>query len=311
MSSEHSASAVWRILACALRSRFRHEGHRIPGRPYALLRRAICRQVRSASSILTARQTHLRGTLISAQLEQPLLIASAKEYLEPILRYLDIPVYLGDQVLSLKPFPRIDRQSAKEIVVQDGELKLSLVVVADHNGRAEVDIESMELQGKAVPGVRGHFSIGGPLSAYQHGFMLARVPVSTIFRIGGDLDCPLLRPTAGREALISESQSVVQRCVSLADRAVAEYIAATPSLADQFSSLFQYIVATSRWELGALATIRSYGSSNRVTLKSVRDESKSCEVCFCQEKHDRATMEAIRPGKGRCATLHGSTTPKG
>jgi molecular chaperone HtpG len=239
-----------------------------------------------------------RGTVVSALLDEAIIIASAQQYLEPICRYLEIPVYLGDQILSLKPFPRIEREPAKRIVVQDGGVKLSLVVTADHNGRAEADIEGMELQGRVVPGVRGHFSIGGSISAYQHGFMLARVPVSTIFRIGGNLDCPLLRPTAGREALISESQSVVQRCVSLVDSAIAEYIATTPGLADQFSSLFQYIAATARWELSELATIRSYGSNNRVTLRSLRDESKNTEVCFCQEKHDRATMEAIK-GQGK------------
>jgi molecular chaperone HtpG len=236
-----------------------------------------------------------RGTTIRATVSEPVSPDAAANYLTPIVQYVDFPVNLNGRLLSQQPFPSVAREGAEFISVSEGPVTLTLSVLADRQGRAEASIQQLQWNGTTIEGARGFFSLtGGSVSSYQHGFMLARVPVSTIFSVGGIFDCPLLRPTAGREALMSESQTLVQQCLTAVDHALADFVASKPDLADQFSQLFHYIVSRGRWELGSLATIRVYGAGTRVTLASVRAEATSKEVYYCGERHDRAIMETFR-----------------
>ncbi len=229
----------------------------------------------------------------------PVLLDAAVAYLEPIVQYLDIPVYVNDRVLSMKPFPSSRRDGSETAIITEGSLVAELAITADASGRAAVDILGMTSNGARLEQARGHLAMnGGPVATYQHGFMLARVPVASIFQLGGSIDCPILRPTAGREALVNESHAVVQACVTAADRAVAECIAKQPDLADRFSALFNFIVARGRYDLATNATIRRYGTDARMGLGAVKEASGSREVYFCQEKHDRAIMETFR-GQGK------------
>lgn len=236
-----------------------------------------------------------RGTTIRATVGEPVSTDAAARYLEPIVQYVDFPVELNGRLLSQQAFPDANREGAEQVSVSEGPVTLTLSVLADRHGRAEASIRRLQLNGVTIDGARGHFSLsGGSVCSYQHGFMLARVPVSTIFSVGGIFDCPLLRPTAGREALTSESQTLVQQCLTAVDHSLAEYIARKPDLADQFSQLFHYIASRGRWELASLATIRVYGGASRVTLASIREEAATKEVFFCHERHDRAIMETFR-----------------
>lgn len=236
-----------------------------------------------------------RGTTIKAIVNEAISPEAAAQYLEPIVKYVDFPVVVNGRSLSQQPFPEANREGAEQVSVVEGPVTVTLSILADRQGRAEASIRQLQVNGTTVDGARGYFTLaGGAVSSYQHGFMLARVPVSSIFSVGGTIDCPFLRPTAGREALVSESQTLVQQCLTAVDHALAEHISRKPELADQFSQLFQYIASRGRWELASLATIRVYGSGSRVTLDTIRSEAASREVFYCQERHDRAIMETFR-----------------
>ncbi len=236
-----------------------------------------------------------RGTTVIAELMDSITEGDAAHYLEPIVQYMEMPIYVGDTLLSKKPFPRVSRDYGESILAQSGNVTLTVFVTADAKGRAEAEIENIAWRGAPISDARGHFIIGkGAVSAYQHGFMLARVPVSTIFSLEGSVDCSLLRPTAGREALTSDAQSMVQSCIAATERAIAEHIARDPNLADRFSTLFHYIYSHSRWELADLATIRTYGADTRVTLITIREVAAQAEVYYCKDIQDRSIMETYK-----------------
>ena len=94
------------------------------------------------------------------------------------------------------------------------------------NGQAQCEVEA--LVWKETPcTIRAVFgTTGGVVAAYQHGFMLASVPVSTVFGLGGSIDCQMLRPTAGREAVTDESRHFVQQVLLAIEVGLAEHIAA-------------------------------------------------------------------------------------
>ncbi len=233
------------------------------------------------------------GTTVMGTLIDPITPATALKYLRPIVQYLNVPVHLADEVLSLRPFPEVTRDDGVSVTVTEGDASLGLFVRALHNGQAQVQLESFSWEDKPVQ-VRGVLAVGGgTIAAYQHGFMLANVPLASIFSLGGSIDCPLLKPTAGREAVTDESRGIVQTMVQLVERALAEHIAKTPGLPERFSAFFQYLIKSSRFDLGAAATIRLFGEDRRVTLQSIRDRS-SAEVYFARDGYDLSLMQAYR-----------------
>ena len=242
------------------------------------------------------------GTTLSAELIEPIDPTAAANYLRPIVQYLDVPVYVNDNLLSLENFPAVDRTAAELVEVAIGELRLAASVTVSAQAQPEATVLSMTWRAIAL-GARGWVRAGhGTLAAYQYGFKLAQVPAVSPFSLGGALDCPVFRPTAGREALVAESQSLAQTCLAAFDAAIAKVIGSRPDLVDRFSGLFTYIRNHGAWELAGLATVRLYGSSVRVPMRELQDRSKYAKVYFAGDRHDRSIMETYRQ-QGRAIVL--------
>src|SRR5690606_17911511 len=219
-----------------------------------------------------------------------------------IVQYLGVPITVNGQPLSGKPFPVVVRSMGSSVDVVHGAAKLRVFLRVLQNGQAEIEIDSLLWNETPTP-VRAVFTTtGGVITAYQHGFMLANVPVTSIFGLSGDMDCQLLRPTAGREAVTDESRNLVQHILHAIEKALAEHIATQPGLPEQFSSFYRYLCKYGRWELGESATIRVYGASNRQPLSSLkcRDSGK---VYFATDGHDQAIMQAYRENGKSVAIL--------
>lgn len=232
-----------------------------------------------------------RGTTVTGTLMQNVTVEEVSTYLQPIVQYLDVPIFINEQVLSGKPFPSVTREGGKTVLVEQGPVKASMYVRARQSGQAEVEVDQLTWSGKPAE-LRAVFSTTrGVTAAYQHGFMLANVPVTTLFGLGGVIDSRVLRPTAGREAVTDESRNMVQRLLGAVERALAEHIAATPGLPERFSSFFRYLSQHGRWDLAGSATVRIQGSNTRKTLASLSGRPKD-KTYFAREGHDPAIMQA-------------------
>ena len=121
--------------------------------------------------------------------------------------------------------------------------------------------------------------------------MLANVPIATVFGLGGFINSPVLRPTAGREAVTDESRTLAQHLLGAVERGLAEHIAATAGLPERFSSFYRYLAEYGYWNLAGPATIRVHGSGGRVPLSSMRG-SPSGKVHFARDGHDQSIMQA-------------------
>src|SRR5579872_1776627 len=238
------------------------------------------------------------GTTVTGTLIQGVTAEQIIAYLKPIVQFLNIPVELGGQLLSQTPFPTVKRDEGAAYVVSSGLVKADVWIRALQNGQAEVSVDGLTWNGVATD-ISAVFSttVGG-ISAYQHGFMLAAVPVTGVFGFGGAINSSVLRPTAGREAVTDESRTLVQNLLAAIEHGVATHISNVPGLPERFSSFYKYLSQNAQWELAGSASVRVYGSSNaRVRLDSLKSSAKG-KVYFARDGHDQSIAQAyVEQGK--------------
>jgi molecular chaperone HtpG len=245
-----------------------------------------------------------RGTQVHATLLDKISGEDARVYLERIVHYLEMPVFINGTEIPRRLFALVDDEHSVAREATSAHVQLRALVAATANGAAEIGLDSLTVSGKPVAMCRGYLRMGsGGINAYQHGFLLCQVPAPSSFGLEGDLDCSLFRPTAGRESVTSETQQLIQRIVNAMEDALAEVVASSPTLADKFGSLFAYIVTRGKWILADNATIRQYGLDERVPLKALRDASATTQVYFVRDGLDRALLEAVRSQGKRIAIL--------
>ncbi len=232
------------------------------------------------------------GTTVTGTLMRAITNEQIVAYLTPIVRLLDVPVTVAGRPMPRESFPSVSRDNGAEIEVASGPAKATIFVRALQNGQAEIEVEKL-LWNRRDTAVSAVFqTTANVVSAYQHGFMLANVPITTIFGLGGIIDSPALRPTAGREAVTDESRTLVQTLLAAVERGLAEHISGTPGLPERFSSFYRYLDQFGRWHLAGSATVRVHGSGRRVALSSLRDSPKG-GVYFARDGHDPSIIQAF------------------
>jgi len=241
----------------------------------------------------------VRGTTVVARLHEPPSLETARQYLQAIVRFVEIPIYFnGDLISGMQP-PwtnpdryHEDRPAKTSYSGTSGNLSLKCDISADRNGRPTVTFTSVTISRQSVMCAGILQSSREAVSTYRYGFKLADIGVSTIFGLGGHIDCSVLRPTAGRDTLDTESKSIVQRCVEIAERGIVELLSSAPSLVDSNVSLFQYVHVHGIYDTLGHATVRTYGSQGRTPLGDIRTLSKSSKVLYTLGQ-DTATMEVL------------------
>lgn len=232
------------------------------------------------------------GTMVTGTLMQATTNEQIIAYLTPIVRFLDVPVTVAGRRLLRESFPSVKRDNGAEVVVANGPAKATIFVRALQNGQAEIQVEELLWNGRNTPVAAVFQTNANVVSAYQHGFMLANVPVTTVFGLGGVIDSPALRPTAGREAVTDESRTLVQNLLTAVEHGLAEHIAATEGLPERFSSFYRYLAQFGQWRLAGSATVRVHGSRSRVALSSLHRSPKGT-VYFARDGHDRSIIQAF------------------
>jgi molecular chaperone HtpG len=231
------------------------------------------------------------GTTVTGTLVQPLTAEQVIAYLEPIVQFLDVPIVVGGRTLSQKPFPKVVRDEGSTYAVTSGPANAEAWIRALQNGKAEIQVEHLTWNGAETDISAVFRTTAGVVSAYQHGFMLANVPVTSIFGLGGVINSSVLRPTAGREAVTDESRTLVQNLVAAVESGLAKHISMVPGLPERFSSFYRYLSQHGHWQLAGSATVRIYGSTTRVTLDSMKSSPKG-KVYFARDGHDQSIMQA-------------------
>jgi len=240
-----------------------------------------------------------QGTTVVAKLSQPIQIETARSYLHSIVRYVDIPVFInGDRISEEEPpWENPQRyhgggQHSTTFSGSSGDISLAGSISIDLTGRPTVTFNQVNIGGKLVPCSGVLQPRAEALSTYRYGFKLADVGISSIYGLSGHIDCAVLRPTAGRDTLDTESKGLLQRCVEIVEKAITEVLSTTPELVDSNISLFRYVLNHGSYNLLQLATVRTYGLQERTPLGNIRELSQSSEA-FYTVGQDPAIMEVF------------------
>ena len=87
------------------------------------------------------------GTTVTGTLIQPVTAEQIIGYLKPIVQFLDIPVQVGEQLISQSPFPTVKHDEGAAYVITSGPVKANVWIRALQNGQAEASVDGLTWNG--------------------------------------------------------------------------------------------------------------------------------------------------------------------
>lgn len=194
--------------------------------------RTRCKAQRSTLSVTeecidfeTLNSKQSPGTEVSAtmQTSKSIDVAQAVAYLKGFVAYLDIEVTINGELVSRQPIEEAVQRLAESWRYEAKQAPIGPHLVADieltgsPSGEMRVDLANLQLDGSPVYGRLILRQGLGSLRTFRSRFGLATAGLSSIYGFGGIADFLFLQPTAGREALTTESLQALQRLASPID----------------------------------------------------------------------------------------------
>lgn len=220
------------------------------------------------------------GTIVQVTLDNNMVINNevAKDFLEPYVKYLPIPVFVNNELISKRLYWNEEIKEgviAKDATYKDSRFHFDYKVRIGRNTVQKVCpqilIEQIYEYDKPINGDLWLDSEVPSIFGFRNSFGLAVVPVSTAFNFGGVANLSNLVPTAGRDALSHESILFVSRLTEIASAIVAATLADT-EMADSSREFLSYIRYSRKYELAGRVTIGICNSDERVELKSLKKD---------------------------------------
>ena len=231
----------------------------------------------AAISVKPLENTGEPGTIVRAQLDpdKNLSVQDARTYLREFVEYVDVPVFFNNDKISgathRAALPserhtwaeRLNAVSLAGILSGDldlfgmasGELRIVLENVKSEVGTGRVG-SIVLVQGRNV------------VRTLRSGFGLAAVAVQSVYRWGGVIDLPFLQPTAGREALDTHSNQLLQQIISALDNLISP-LAAEHSESFSNDGFLHWIIATNQISLCGSLEVTPRPSGKPEALESI------------------------------------------
>ena len=173
--------------------------------------------------------TGLPGTVITAimQEEKIINVHDAETYISQFVTFLPIDVLVNGKLVSRKhidiAIPQLNRSWAFTSPAVDlgNGLKAGIECTTAFNGEIRIALSNIEYGSQVLDGRMVLRQGIGSLRTYRNGYGLATVSVSSFYNFGGIADFLFLQPTAGREALTTDSMQLLQNVVTRVDEFVS------------------------------------------------------------------------------------------
>ncbi len=213
------------------------------------------------------------GTSITAELDVAFAIdvGAVKHYLTPYVRFLPVPVFVNEELISQTSFEATLGDRAEGFVrqslrnVSNGEMAGVLETLLNPRGRLLVRLNEITLSDQSLVGEIFLVQDGGQTLGFRNLFGLAPLPLSSAYNLGGFVNLDVLHPTAGREALSRETIHLVSNLVAMVEAEASRDIAETDA-ADQNQNFQQYILSQGLTALAHNVTVPVLPSRSDITL---------------------------------------------
>lgn len=224
------------------------------------------------------------GTVVSATMQtgKAIDVAQAVAYLKGFVAYLDIEVKINGELVSRQPIEDAVPRLAESWRYEASHVDIGPHLVADVEltgspaGEMRIDLANMQLDGSPIYGRLILRQGSGGLRTFRSRFGLATAGISSVYGFGGIADFLFLQPTAGREALTTESLQALQRLASPIDDFVSLKLAERVE-SNANAAFVGWAGSRGRWDLcGYLRTRIEPGDS--ATLLDICSRSQDVPV---------------------------------
>ena len=175
-----------------------------------------------------------RGTVVIGHLREDPNLDELQRYLVDFARFVPVAVYFNGQRISQARFSDAEERNNYTMVGdgkqewQSGEIVITGQLFEDGGHTLIVSIDGMSIAGNSS-NLTGLIRFeNGPLGVFKHGFKLCTTQIGTTIGVSGRVDCDRFVPTAGRDSLDSETASLLNRVVSILEKAAIDTILETP-----------------------------------------------------------------------------------
>jgi molecular chaperone HtpG len=241
--------------------------------------RTFCSANRSTLSVTedciirrTLDPTGSAGTIITAIIQdgKSINVKEAEHYISEFVKFLPIDVSVNSKLVSKNPIvDGIPRLTATWSFVEGGVdlgdgIKADVDLAGAFNGDIRIALKNFHFGSEKVGGTMVLRQGLNTLTTFRSGFGLATTHISSIYQFGGIADFLFLHPTAGREALTTESVSLLQKIVTGVDELVSTHLG-TKAESNVNAFFVAWAHQRKRYDLCSFLRIRIFaGSSNIV-----------------------------------------------
>lgn len=224
------------------------------------------------------------GTEIVARVAPgtPVDVSNVKAYVSDFVAFLQTRVTFNGEVVSRQPFEKaVPAVAAVWSIDTKGE-SLSPRLFADVSMRSSINgdiglhIENMTWNGNPLEGRLLLRSGVASIRTFRSGFGLATTSVGSVYQFGGIADLRAFQPTAGREALTTDSMQLLQSLIADIDNFASITLAGRPE-SDSSTPFMQWAASHGRYDLCEHLKI-SVHPGERTTLGEIRTRSAAQEM---------------------------------
>lgn len=237
------------------------------------------------------------GTTVTAvmQADHPIEVDQAQVYISQFVSFLPIDVYVnGSKASGHSMDESVPTLGNRTWAVEEHGAQLSDSVTADVdlvgalNGVVRVVLRNVEINSQRLEGSMILRQGVGNLRTFRSGFGLATTSVNSVYDFGGVADFLFLEPTAGREALTTESMQVLQRLASGVDEFVSLRLAERPE-SNASAPFVAWAASRQRFDLCSNLRVRME-PGDTMPLHEIKRQSENAPV-LVYSGTDKATVE--------------------
>jgi molecular chaperone HtpG len=227
------------------------------------------------------------GTTVTALMPAvgPVNVSEAINYIKGFVQYLPINVTVNGTLISKTPLesgvPRqpSDWERTYSDVNLASAIQANITLSISKSGEIWILLDAIRHKSAPIDGMlvlrQGHHQI----QTLRSRFVLAGAGVSSAYRFGGVANLPILQPTAGREAITTESMQFLQELMNSIDNFVSMRIAETPYV-DMNTDFMTWAQRHGRIDLCGNLRVNFTPPGQPMTLAALRERSKLVPVNY-------------------------------
>lgn len=203
------------------------------------------------------------GTIIRANIAKgsEVDVQAATEYIRDFVKYLRFPVKVNGTVVSLNDLSGAISRSMQSWKTSGIQVSFGAGVSGDYElevagtGEVRIEISNVSLNAVSIVGRAILRENAGSIMTYRNAFGLATAAIASRYSLGGVADFLFFKPTAGREALTTDSLAMLQRILHPLDEFISVALAARPE-SNQNNNFIAWVQGHNRYELCDFLRVR-------------------------------------------------------